>query len=469
MHGEVVQVEVRHVALQADDRRWIIRELRLRAQDPAFLRDLLGGLREQRFEAEEIAIACVKAGNAVGERVAGQPNECARRLRTCMLGEPPWRQCEDLRVFLDEAVGVLRHGDTEQHAATLVDERCIERIGSEWFLQQSVEVVDQRVAHIRVLGAGEKRCPVARHPQLDEGPVELSLLTEHEVHLERPVEIVRPILALRELLLEAKEHSGEQQAIELASIDGNRLRAELVALIESELADERRGIVAMGIAARQLASGVEQRQNGTQVALADALELEVLGACVKGGGLLLDLLDRRGVVEISGDPTGRHQKNRRGGSGENAVVDVPGAFFHFGVGAHQAGLAENYVADEACQEIAAAGAAEGRDLLTRYAEARGDRSHQPIDRRAELRPAGEIDAAEPGRLLEAGRREDFPKEAVGELLDARDLLRKSEDQRAALKVGLLLQPLAEALIETADQSVELGGILVDRSPPLPPL
>src|SRR5262249_2102906 len=49
-------------------------------------------------------------------------------------------------------------------------------------------------------------------------------------------------------------------------------------------------------------------------------------------------------------------------------------------------------------------------------------------------------------------------EIRGDLLEARDLLREAEDERAPLRIGLLLQPLHHAVVEAPDEELELIGI-----------
>src|SRR5690349_10766500 len=143
----------------------------------------------------------------------------------------------------------------------------------------------QSVAVGGVLGTRQLRLPINAHPTFDQRFVELSLLAEHEIDFDRLVQKFRSALVLRKLLLEAKQHPRQQEAVQLATVDGECLRAELIALIKTELEEQRRRFVPMGVAARHIPGDGEQGQNWPQVWIGYAVQLQRLGILVVEGRL----------------------------------------------------------------------------------------------------------------------------------------------------------------------------------------
>src|SRR5579885_16380 len=134
-----------------------------------------------------------------------------------------------------------------------------------------------------------------------------------------------------------------------------------------------------------------------------------------------------------------------------------------GIGADEARLLEDQPLEEAREEIAAAGAAEGGKALPLDRKPLRDRCHEAVDGRALLRRADEIDAAQQGALLEPARREDRVQELAERTLERRQLLREAEDERAALDVAILAHAREQARVEPSDQAIELRVEFRDRA------
>src|SRR5262249_30622835 len=113
--------------------------------------------------------------------------------------------------------------------------------------------------------------------------------------------------------------------------------------------------------------------------------------------------------------------------------------------------------------IAPPRAAEGGNLLPRDSKARRHGAHQSVDRGPVLGAAGKINAAQPDRLLITIGLEYLCEQFAGHRLEAGDLLREAEDERAALNVGFLLYPLDEPIVEAADQRIEFARIGSDHA------
>src|SRR6185312_9940013 len=102
-------------------------------------------------------------------------------------------------------------------------------------------------------------------------------------------------------------------------------------------------------------------------------------------------------------------------------------------------------------------AAERRQPLAIEAEGRGDTGHDAVDRRAFLRAAGEIDAAQQRAPFVAVRHEDLAEELLQQLLERGELRREAIDQRALVEIGLLLDARQLAVVDALHQRVETGA------------
>src|SRR6185312_12864147 len=118
-------------------------------------------------------------------------------------------------------------------------EGAVERDLRQRLFEEGVEMPLQRREVGGVLRPRKLRRPIERHPALDELLVERPLLAERQVDLERLVEEIGSVLVLRDLSFETDQHARQQQAPERAVVDGDSLRSQLVALVETELEGER--------------------------------------------------------------------------------------------------------------------------------------------------------------------------------------------------------------------------------------
>jgi hypothetical protein len=86
-----------------------------------------------------------------------------------------------------------------------------------------------------------------------------------------------------------------------------------------------------------------------------------------------------------------------------------------------------------------------------------DRRQQPVDRRPFLRPAREVDAAQQDSLVEPRRAEDLADELAHQRGERGHLLREAEHLGAPPRVGLLLEPGVDPLVEPHHQRIQLGS------------
>src|SRR6185312_14266372 len=102
-------------------------------------------------------------------------------------------------------------------------------------------------------------------------------------------------------------------------------------------------------------------------------------------------------------------------------------------------------------------AAERRQPLAIEAEGRGDTGHDAVDRRAFLRAAGEVDAAQQRSPFVAVRHEYLVEEFLHQLLERGKLRREAIDQRALVEIGLLLDARQLAVMGALHQRVETAA------------
>src|SRR5262249_58659446 len=91
-------------------------------------------------------------------------------------------------------------------------------------------------------------------------------------------------------------------------------------------------------------------------------------------------------------------------------------------------------------------------------------TEQAVDGRALLRTAREVHPAQQRARIHARTREHLGDELIQHLLQGRDLLRKAEDLRAPARFRLLLEALPHALIQAADELIDLAGEELRRLP-----
>ena len=122
--------------------------------------------------------------------------------------------------------------------------------------------------------------------------------------------------------------------------------------------------------------------------------------------------DHGAVAEVARRPQPGQRQQHRGGDAVGAVMPNPCAAAPLSGRGRRAPPRRTPPRAPGGQEIAAPGAAERGDRLPRQAELPGHGAQQPVDRRAVLRAAGEVDAAQQRPRLQPARAEDLAQELV---------------------------------------------------------
>ncbi len=319
-------------------------------------------------------------------------------------------------------------------------------------VEQRREVALEIFAEWRVAGAGEAVVPVRRHPQLDEFGLPSVGHAEHQVGLQRLIEELRVLQVLGDLLLDPVGQHRHEQVFQATAVGVLGRLAELVTLIEAERQHQRRAFAAMAIAARQVAQRVQRREDVPDAALAGQGGAARL---LDGGDLLVGVGDQAGVAGVAAEQDEDEQRRQHRRAAVGAPLKVGAVAVEEAGARDQTGLGKDDVLQQPGEEIADAAAAERRHRLPLQVEGRGDGTDDAVDRRALLGGAGEIDAADEHRLLEAR----LPERLAEELLQLRfqqvHLLGERHQHAAARQLALLFEARDDPAGQAFQQQIEL--------------
>ena len=160
-----------------------------------------------------------------------------------------------------------------------------------------------------------------------------------------------------------------------------------------------------------------------------------------------------------GAPGEAAEEEGQGGDGsEGAAADEPAAAGGAGFFRDEHGFAEDDVAQQAGEEVAAAlfGAQAGGAFLIE-AEGAGEGAGEAVDRGAFLGAGGEVDAAQEGGGVELGAAESFLEEGGERGFEAGDLGGEAGEGGAAVWAALGLQAIEQAGVEAGGEGLEGGG------------
>jgi hypothetical protein len=372
-----------------------------------------------------------------------------------------------LRPFGEQSVGALGDIDAGELCPCPVDERAVQgdRGGEARIeVEQGDEMLRELLAAFAVARSGiEIFRKVALHPGDEEAPVGGDEAAQHEIGFERSEEEARVARLGLELLLEPQEQPRPQEPLETMVIGGPRRRAQPRVLAEPESFEAPRWRRRVGRAAGQGAQGKERGQDLAQVGVGhNARACDRSGDLGIVGGGFLAAVDLRARPGIARPPSADHERCDDEEAREAREASQAAAAAR----RDPSGLADHHLLDEVGQEEALALAGEGRGPHRLRAEALGERAEQLVDRRAELGPRGEVEAAQGRAGAFLGRREDLVEERCELHPQGGDLGREAEQEYPAGRVPLLGEPLREAAGQPLDQGVELGGNLAEHRPRL---
>ncbi len=223
----------------------------------------------------------------------------------------------------------------------------------------------------------------------------------------------------------------------------------------------------LSIAARQFAQGSKDRQGLFQVRVGVAhlhhvhARLADLVLHVDGAGQQPVLVVA--VLDEADAPQDQHQhhrgRNRPQPDGEHGRAPRPG----LGVVLHQPRFGEHHLIEQPVEEVGPPAALRRRRRLVEHLR---DAAQQPVERRAFLHAAGQVEAAQFGASGVVAQ-EGALQEPQHPRAQGRHLRREAQDQAAAANVELLLQALGAAIGDGLDHAVELAADGRDAGPLAP--
>ena len=357
------------------------------------------------WNALRVAFLREEPGDALGERLAADALEDGESRRPGRVGDRERREVGADLGLLQAAEDTVLERKGDQHVAhagdeVLVDRRrgCGRAVG-----EHGVEVLVERDALLRRQAALERRVPVDADPGLERLGVELARRVEHQVVLQALVGELEVVAVGRtQALLEATHDARHQRVIEqvlIAEVGGS---VELSALVEAERHRERRLVETETGRLRCAAHGGEHRRQRRHVAR--GRRRQAVDGLLQLRHLGLDLGDVALVARVAEQPAADERDAREQDRGEAERAHPAAPPLHRPVLADQALLLEDDVLQQAIEEeaLAARGGRRGEPALD--AEGARQRAHHAVDRRAFLRAAGEVHAAQQRPLLDRRRR-----------------------------------------------------------------
>ncbi len=331
----------------------------------------------------------------------------------------------------------------------LRDDPGVQRDGAQGggVVDETVEVLRQRDVGLGSGGVG--RTPLERRHELQVLLVHPARLAEHQVRLQVLEQLLGLRRVLAQALLDAGRRAGQQGGVEFAHVGVARRVADRVPLVQAPAHGPRRvGPVLVGDGDRR-PDGIEPRQ-------------QVLhGVCGAGARGLADLrhlalgfADVGAVAAVAerqqDEADDRHERHRPvGGQLQRRLPHLETA-----VHAGEARLGDQHVLQHPADEVRLAPARGRRHRVGRDAVAPGDDAEQPVDGRALLRAAGEVDAAQENLAVVPRRPEDVADELRERLPLRGHLLREGEDLGAPPDVPVLVDSREDPAVEPRHQLVE---------------
>ena len=123
---------------------------------------------------------------------------------------------------------------------------------------------------------GQGALPVPGDPELDRGGVVAVRVVQHQIDAQCVVEVVRICGPLADLVLQAQHDAGQQGLVKQSAVGSGGLGAELVPLVEPQAHGPGGARVALRVAARDGAGGIQQRQHAERVAVLGRQGLDLI-------------------------------------------------------------------------------------------------------------------------------------------------------------------------------------------------
>ena len=404
-----------------------------------------------------------QAGHALRERPPAGPGEHQRGVVAGGAHHAELGVVGAQALLAHAVVDALRQGHRRELGARGGDQRRIfgHRRDDGPQRQQRIEVGAELAALLGAQFACQLRVPVVFDVLLQRGGVEALRVVQHQVGFERLVLRFGCVAALAQLLLDAQRQARLHGVYQHAVVGRVRRAVELAALEQAVAERLRHGPVSVQVGAGQTTRCFERGDDRQQVGR-DAVG-GGLNQRAHGVGARADIGHIAAVVGItdapSGDRADAHQ-GHRGVAGDDQQRAAP---FPLEVGAGQPAFGEHHVAQQLREEEALAAGLVRREHRVFKPIGAGDAAQGAIDRRALLRAADEVHAAQERIGVVRRGREHRIDELVERLVQAGELARERVDAGAPLRIPFGLksvdQAVGQALLQELEFDVETARAL----------
>ena len=285
---------------------------------------------------------------------------------------------------------------------------------------------------------------------------------EHQIALQRLVsqfEVVAVDGA--QALFQPLRHTRQQRAVEQVAVTDVGAGGEVGALVQAQRVQQRRRVDGKPSGLGCADHLVEHLRNRRHIRAGRGRQRVDRG---------LDVRHARGdlghiglVAQVAQAPAGQHRHRRQADGGQAQAAHAFARGLGLAVAADQALLGEHHFAQQARKEEALAARRSHRSHPRVDAEGARQGAQHTVDRRAFLRAAGEVNAAQQRALFQAAAAfEDLFEEAAQQAADAAELLREGEDRGALEHVGLGFHAFEQAVAQTLFERRELAAEFLHR-------
>ncbi len=310
--------------------------------------------------------------------------------------------------------------------------------------EQAVEVLAQGLARAGVAQAGRLGIPVGQQVGAQRRGIEVRAAEQHQIRLQRLVARHHRTCALGgQTLLQPLGQARHEAVAQQMVVRVGRGSRDVAALLQPK----RGGAAWRGLdgLARDRPHAIEQRNQRGHVIGRCRLDRRHLR--LQSGVGVAHLGQHVGVARVL--VPGPHERTHRqqAAGRDHAAVQPRALPFPALVGAGQARLAQHHVAQQARHEIRAAARPARRQHAVRQAERARQGAESAVDRRALLRGAGEVHAAQQRRGAHVAGLERGTHHLHHGVAQHAPLLRKAEQRGAALAVAFVLQARDQRFVE----------------------
>ena len=363
----------------------------------------------------------------------------------------------------DQRIGLFVQRQLGDGGAGAVDGGLIQRHQRRAAVIQRQHGVQMRLQPIGEADAFQPRIflrPSLVEPGLDGGIVgRLALLAQQQIDLQRAVNLRHLARGddLRHPLFQIEDQPRPQHPFQGLRIGVGGDRVQPLALTQAHAFPDA-GILTVAIPRRHGFQIIQQRRHWPQIGVRDHVAVQLVHG---GAGIALGFglggVHQAEVLPVAIAKRPRQPQRGKGDGRQRGGADQQRALHRLAVMADPALFGDHHPLQQVMDEEAFAaprheGGGEGGGAVLPGL----DRAQHLVDRRAFLRPRGEVEAAQNGVGLVARGFEHPPQEVRDVVAQQRHLARQAEDRDARDAVGFFRQTVGDLVRQAGDEAVELG-------------